>query len=156
MPRLLARAGSLRRIGAEDKKVDSVFIDNAADAHLLAGDRLGPGSPVCGKAYFISNGEPRGVWSLINGILHAGGLPPVTRHISQPMAMCLATMVEAGHTLLRIQREPRLTRFVVRELTAAHWFDISAARRDLGYEPRVSIDDGLRRLGAWLKAQAAR
>ena len=152
VPRLLARAGSLRRIGAEDKKVDSVFIDNAADAHILAGDRLEPGSPICGKAYFISNGEPRGVWTLINGILQAGGLPPVTRRISRPAAMCLATVMEAGYTLFRIRREPRLTRFVVRELTAAHWFDISAARRDLGYEPRVSIDEGLRRLGAWLEA----
>lgn len=156
VPRLLARAGSLRRIGAENKQVDSVFIDNAADAHILAGDRLGPGSPVCGKAYFITNGEPRGVWTLINGILEAGGLPPVMRRISRPAAMCLAAMMEAAYTLFRIQREPRLTRFVVRELTAAHWFDISAAQRDFGYVPRVSIDEGLRRLGVWLRAQAAR
>jgi nucleoside-diphosphate-sugar epimerase len=49
-----------------------------------------------------------------------------------------------------------LTRFVVRELTTAHWFDISAARRDLGYDPRVSIDEGLGILAAWLKANPMR
>jgi len=156
VPRLLARAGSLRRIGALDKKVDSVYIDNAADAHVLAGDRLAAGSPVCGKAYFITNGEPRGVWELINGILRAGGQSPVTRRISRPAAMWLASLMEAGHTLFRIRREPRLTRFVVRELTTAHWFDISAARRDLGYDPRVSIDEGLGILAAWLKANPMR
>ena len=41
-----------------------------------------------------------------------------------------------------------MTRFLARELATAHWFDISAARRDLGFEPAVSIDEGLRRLAS--------
>ena len=44
-----------------------------------------------------------------------------------------------------------MTRFVARELATAHWFDLTAARRDLGYTPRVSIDDGLNLLKAWFK-----
>jgi 2-alkyl-3-oxoalkanoate reductase len=43
--------------------------------------------------------------------------------------------------------EPPMTRFLLRELTTAHWFNIGAARRDLAYEPKVSIADGLQRLG---------
>jgi len=153
VPRILQRAGSLRRIGAEDKKVDSVYIDNAADAHILAADRLDVGSHVAGRAYFISNDEPRGVWKLINGILKAGGLPPVERRLSRTAAMGAAAVMEAVYRVLGIASEPPLTRFVVRELTTAHWFDISAARRDLGYVPRVSIDEGLGRLAAWLRRQ---
>ncbi|NBO93229.1 MAG: hypothetical protein EBV06_13100, partial [Planctomycetia bacterium] len=52
--------------------------------------------------------------------------------------------------------EPPMTRFVARELATSHWFDLTAARRDLGYEPRVSIAEGLERLRKWLKSQSDR
>ena len=39
-----------------------------------------------------------------------------------------------------------MTRFVADQLSTSHWYDITAARRDLGYDPKVSIEDGLRRL----------
>ena len=73
VPRILARgrAGRLRRIGRANKLIDSIYIDNAADAHLLAADRLAPGSPVAGKAYFISNGEP--IAAVGSGQSHSGG-----------------------------------------------------------------------------------
>jgi nucleoside-diphosphate-sugar epimerase len=150
VPRLLARAraGRLRRIGWESKKIDSVYIDNAADAHLLAADRLAPGSAVAGKAYFITNGEPMPLWDLVNGILHAAGLPPVRRVLPTRVAYAAASLLEGVCAVLPGEPEPPLTRFVVRELTTAHWFDISAARRDLGYQPAVSIAEGLRRLAA--------
>ena len=41
--------------------------------------------------------------------------------------------------------------FVANELATSHWFDISAAKRDLGYSPRVSINEGLKTLEEWLK-----
>ncbi len=152
VPRIIKRADKLRRIGNVDKKVDCIYIDNAADAHLLACDRLGPGAAVCGKAYFVSQGEPRGLWELVNGILAAAGKPPVTRSVPYGAAMTAAIIFETLHAVLRIRREPPMTRFLVRELSTAHWFDISAARRDLGYEPTVSIDEGLKQLGKWLRS----
>src|SRR5205085_5140396 len=83
IPRLIARAraGKLRQIGDGTNKVDVTYVDNAAAAHLLAADRLTPGSPVAGKAYFISQGEPVLVWPFINRILALAGLPAVTRRI---------------------------------------------------------------------------
>jgi nucleoside-diphosphate-sugar epimerase len=48
--------------------------------------------------------------------------------------------------MLRLSSEPPMTRFVAKELATAHWFDLSAARTDLGYHPRVSIEEGLRLL----------
>ena len=148
--RILERGPSLRRIGRSNPKVDSVYIDNAADAHVLAADRLAPGGPIAGRAYFITNGEPMPVWDLINAILAAGGKPPVTRTVPRWLARFAATVLETGYRLSNRREEPRLTRFVVEELCAAHWFDISAARRDLGYAPTVSIAEGLRRLTASL------
>lgn len=151
VPRILERSAHLRRIGRENKLIDTVYIDNAADAHLLAADRLSTDASCAGKAYFITNGEPRPTWDIVNAILAAGGKPSVTRIISRRVAMAVATLMEFAYRSLRIQSEPRLTRFVVEELSSAHWFDISAARRDLGYEPQVSIDEGLDRLRAYLQ-----
>ncbi|NIP17840.1 MAG: hypothetical protein GWM87_06560 [Xanthomonadales bacterium] len=54
--------------------------------------------------------------------------------------------LETAWKLLRIKNEPPLTRWSAEQLSTAHWYDISAARRDLGYEPLVSIADGLRLL----------
>ena len=155
VPRILARARQLRRIGGINKKIDSVYIDNAAEAHLLAAERLRPGSPIGGKAYFISNGEPRGLWDLVNRILAAGDQPPVTRNVPKIFAFLGARCAEWTYSLLGLDGEPKLTRFVAKELTTAHWFDISAARRDLGYQPRVSVDEGLARLRGWLHGEGA-
>jgi len=151
VPRILQRASSLRRIGGTNKKIDSVYIDNAADAHLCAADRLAPDAACAGKAYFITNGEPWPLWDLVNAILAAGGKPPVTKSVPKGVALSVATMLELIYGALRIKREPRLTRFVVHELSTAHWFDISAARRDLGYEPQISVEAGLKRLADWLR-----
>jgi nucleoside-diphosphate-sugar epimerase len=153
IPRIIARAssGRLRRIGRYSKLVDTVYIDNAANAHLLAADHLTPGSPIAGKAYFISQGEPLPLWDLINRILDAAGLPPVTRSVPVSVAYALGALCEAAYSALRKQSEPPMTRFLAKELSTAHWFDIAAARRDLGYQPAVSVDEGLRRLREWFQ-----
>ncbi len=148
LPRLAARAraGQLRRIGRQRKLIDTLHVDNAAEAHWLAAERLTPGSPLAGRAYFISQGEPREIWEMINALLAAAGAPPVQRSIPKSLAILLAWGCETVHRVTRNPNEPRLTRFVVQELCTAHWFDIGAARRDLGYQPGVTIADGLRRL----------
>lgn len=154
VPRILAqgRKRQLRIIGRGDNRVDTTYIDNAADAHLCALDALmRTPSAAAGKAYFISNGEPVVLWDIINGILAAGGLPPLRRGVSKPVALAAAGAMEILHRALRRPGEPRLTRFVVHELASTHYFDISAARRDLGYAPRVSLAEGLQRLRAALR-----
>lgn len=157
VPRILARgrAGKLRRIGSRPCLVDTVYVDNAARAHLLAADRLTPGSPVAGKAYFISNGEPLPLWEMVDRILAAGGLPPVEKSIPPWLAYAAGALCERLWGLFGLTGEPPMTRFVARELATAHWFDISAARRDLGYEPQVSVAEGLERLRIWLARDRA-
>ena len=148
LPRLVARAraGQLARIGSRPNLIDTVYVDNAANAHLLAAEKLSPGSPVAGKVYFISQGEPVPMWEMVNRLLRAAGAPPVTRTVPVWLALTLACVFETAHKIAGNPGEPRLTRFVVHELSTAHWFDISAARRDLGYAPRVSIAEGLEML----------
>ncbi|HEY6837168.1 MAG TPA: NAD-dependent epimerase/dehydratase family protein [Geobacteraceae bacterium] len=154
VPRIVARgrAGRLRRVGARPCVVDSVYVDNAARAHLLAAERLSPGAPPAGKAYFISNGEPLPLWELVNRILACAGVPPVTKTISPQAAYAAGWLLEKLYGALRLSGEPLMTRFLARELATSHWFDIGAARRDFGYVPEVSVDEGLGRLREWLRS----
>jgi len=155
VPQLVARAraGQLRFVGDGSNLVDTVYIDNAVDAHLLAADCLAPGAPCAGRPYFISNGQPWPMKKIINGILVAAGLPPEERTVPLKAALVAGAVFENLYKLFPTRGGPRMTRFVARNFATAHWFDISAARRDLGYEPRISIEEGLARLRAWFDSR---
>lgn len=117
---------------------------------LLNVERCAP-CPVAGRAYFITNGEPVVLWDWINGLLHALGEPPVAKKVPLPVATALGALCEAAWRLLRLRGEPPMTRFVAAELAKDHWFSIAAARRDLGYSPRISMAAGTAELVALLK-----
>ena len=156
IPRIInrARTGKLRRIGSRPVKVDATYVDNAADAHILAADKLEIGSRVAGKAYFISNDEPVDLWPFIDRILASAGLPPITRRVSAWKARLAGTVVEWIYKALRLPGEPAMTRFVAYQMSTAHWYDITAAKRDLGYVPKVTVEEGLRRIEQYFKANA--
>jgi nucleoside-diphosphate-sugar epimerase len=154
IPRLLQRAhsGRLRRVGDGANLVDITYVENAAQAHLLAADALAmPDSPAAGKAYFISQGEPVNCWQWIDEILALAGLPPVRKSISFNAAWRFGAVCETVYRVMGLSGEPPMTRFLAAQLARSHWFDISAARRDLGYSPRVSTEEGMRQLGVWLR-----
>lgn len=155
LPRIVARAraGRLRFVGTERKRIDVVYVDNAAQAHLDALDRVAPGAPCAGRAYFISQGVPVFADDMINALLRACGLPPETRRVPYGVAFAAGALLEAVYGLLRIEAEPPMTRFVAEQLATAHWYDISAARRDLGYSPMISTEEGLLRLARWWRDQ---
>ncbi len=150
IPRLLARArsGRLRRIGDGSNLVDVVYVENAAEAHLQAADAMTPGSPVAGRAYFISQGEPVNCWQWIDEILALAGLPPVRKSISLSAAWKLGAVFETVYKLLRLKAEAPMTRFLAAQLGTTHYFDVTRAREDFGYTPRVSTEEGMRRLAA--------
>lgn len=157
VPRILdrRRRGKLRFVGDGTNRIDATYIDNAAAAHLDALDHLAPGAPCSGRAYFIANDEPIETRALINGICEAGGLPPVDRTIPPGVAWAAGGLLELVWRVLGRDDEPMMTRFVARQLATEHFYDLSAARRDLGYHPRVSTAEGLRRLRAHLSGDDA-
>jgi 2-alkyl-3-oxoalkanoate reductase len=152
LPRLVerARAGRLALVGDGDHLVDTTYFDNAAQAHFDAFEHLRPGAACAGRAYFISNGEPRTMRETVNALLAAAGAPPVTRSIPFAVAYAAGIACEGLWHALPLRGEPPMTRFLAEQLATSHWYDMAPARRDFGYAPRVSFDEGLRRLArAW-------
>lgn len=152
VPRIVdrARRGKLKKVGGGDAVVDSVYIDDAARAHLLACEALDGDGVAAGKVYFITQGEPAEVGELIDGIVEAAGLDPIEANVPAKVAYGMGWVFETLYKLFRKKEEPLMTRFVAKQLSTDHYFDISAARCDLGYEPEYTIDEGLEKLGEWL------
>jgi nucleoside-diphosphate-sugar epimerase len=151
-PRIIerARAGRLRLVGKQSKLVDSTYVDNATLAHILAAEALETNTNCAGKAYFISNDEPIPMKELINRILATANLPPVTKTIPTQLAYTIGIMMEFVYKIFNLQDEPIMTRFIAKQLSCAHWYDLTAAKNDLGYQAKVTIDEGMERLKASL------
>ena len=150
VPRIIerARSGRARFVGDGSTIVDTTFIDNAAAAHLAAYDRLEVGSPISGKAYFVAQDEPRPIREIINDILTAVGVEPITKTIPFRAAWVAGLVAETVYRVVRPNEEPPMTRFLAEQLATAHWYDLTAARRDLDYAPGVTFAEGLDRLAA--------
>ncbi len=152
VPRVIERAsmGKLKLVGNGDNKVDSCYIDNAALAHIQALTALETNPNANGRAYFISNDEPIEMKRLLNQILTAANLPAVTKTVPVGLAFAVGAVLETIYRLLGRQEEPIMTRFVARQLSTHHWFDLSAAKKELNYSPAVSISKGMELLAASL------
>lgn len=151
VPRVIqgALAGRLAVVGEGTNRVDLTWVENAARAHLQAASAMA-GGRAGGRAYFISNGEPVELWTWVKAFLAALELPPLTRQVPLKKALRAAGALETTWRLLGLAGEPPLTRFAAVQMATSHWFDISAARRDLGYDPeRVPMAEATARLVAW-------
>jgi nucleoside-diphosphate-sugar epimerase len=150
LPRLVARAqaGRLRFVGDGRNRIDTTYIDNAAQAHFDAFDHLAPGAACAGKAYFISNGEPMAVREIVNALLRAAGAPEVDKTLPFGAAYAIGAVCEGLWSALRLSGEPPMTRFLAEQLSTTHWYSMAPATRDFGYVPRVTVAEGLERLAA--------
>lgn len=144
-----ARSGRLALVGGGRALVDTTYIDNAVDAMVAALDAVAPGATCSGRAYVISNGEPRMIRELVEGICGAAGVAFAPRDVSLRAGRAVGAVVERVWPLIRPGEEPPLTQFLAEQLGTAHWFDPRPASDDLAWTPTVSIDEGLARLAAW-------
>jgi nucleoside-diphosphate-sugar epimerase len=145
-----ARQGRLVMVGSGNALVDSTYIDNAISAHIAALDAIAPGARCSGKAYVISNGEPRTVNELMSRICLAAGVEFSPKHVPAVIARSIGSVVERIWPLIR-KDEPPITRFVAEQLGTAHWFDQRPAQEDLNWKPQVSLDEGFARLAKWFQ-----
>ena len=145
MPRVVTRAkqGALKRVGTGTNLIDIVHVEHAATAHVLALEKLlVKDSAVNGQAFFITDGQPVACWEWITAILNCAQVKVPEGAISYKMAYRIGAMLETLYTVLRIPREPRMTRFVAAQLALDHYFSIDKARRLLGYDPQPNPRSG--------------
>jgi nucleoside-diphosphate-sugar epimerase len=154
LPRLMVKAarGSLALPGG-DKLIDTIYVENAASAHLLALSGIQQEGPCCGRTYFISNDEPMPQADIIRGLLRAAGMNPEIKTVSPSVAKAAGTIVQTAWKVLGIKSEPPVTKWAAEQLSTAHWYNIAAAKRDLGYQPAISIQEGLKLLQEHMQKQ---
>lgn len=150
LPAILSRAreGKLKfRVGLGEKKLsDFTYVTNVVDAMLAADERLVPGSPVAGQAYFITNGEPMSFWDFVAQVLPPLGYKPPQLAIPRAVAYAAAAVREAFDTYVRggtLNAEEGLSRFAIRYICSHHYFSHARATRELGYTPRVRMAEGI-------------
>ncbi|MDH3260173.1 MAG: NAD-dependent epimerase/dehydratase family protein [Acidimicrobiia bacterium] len=144
-----ARAGRLVIVGSGASLIDTIYVDNAADA-LVAGLDRAP--LVGGRALVVTNGQPRPVRELINRIVIAAGLEPPRFKVPYRLARTGGLAAEQIWELLGREDDPPMTGFVAEQLSTAHWFDQRETREALGWEPAVTLAEGFRRLQEWFAA----
>ncbi|MCJ7820008.1 MAG: NAD-dependent epimerase/dehydratase family protein [Bacteroidales bacterium] len=143
-----ARSGKLRRPGKKDYLIDITYIDNFIDAQLLALKKMGESREVCGRAFFITNGEPIKTWEFITATIESAGIQVVHKSLPRSVALFAAWLMELFYRISGKNEEPMITRFIVKELSTHHWFNISAAKNELGYSCRVHFREGMERISS--------
>lgn len=156
-PRIIhkARQGKLRIVGDGENLVDIIYVENAAKAHVQAMEKLSPGSPVCGQAYFLGQERPVKIWEFINNILGQMQIAPPVKNVDYQTAFRLGRFFEFLWRLLGIKKpDPPMTRFVAMNLGTHHYFSHQKAKKDFGFHPEISIEEGLRRTFAHKETMA--
>lgn len=140
------KLGKLQMIGDGENLVDIIYVENASKAHVQAFEHLTPGSRVCGEAYFLGQERPVKLWDFINQVLGLAKVEPVIRSVGLESAYRQGWLFEKTFKLAGIQRPaPPMTRFVAINFGKSHYFSHEKAKRDFGFSPVVSIEEGLQR-----------
>jgi 2-alkyl-3-oxoalkanoate reductase len=147
LPRLRKKSqkNSLVQIGDAKNLVDTIYVENAAWAHLLALQSLLDSDKFSGKSYFLGQKSPVFLWDFIYNLLSACGETPIKRKISLRLSYFLGSLYEFIYKTIPwlAKKEPPLTRFVALQLTHSHYFSHSNIIKDLGFSPKVTTKEGL-------------
>lgn len=154
IPRLIdrGRKKKLKVVGGGSNLVDISYVDNVASAHILAAKNLLSTGEAIGKAYFIGQERPVELWQWINDLFKHLNIPKVKRSVSFPLAYGVGQILEVIHAVFLPSREPAMTRFLAQQLGKSHYFSHERATSDFGYQPKITIEEGMERLLHWLKA----
>ncbi|KAF9437092.1 erg26, C-3 sterol dehydrogenase [Entomortierella beljakovae] len=137
------------QIGDNSGLFDWTYVENVAYSHVLAAQKLLPGSPVAGQAFFITNGTPVPFWNHPRALMAekkvvAPYLIVINFHVALVIAF-LSEMASIIKKLLGKEAKEGFTRVRVRYIAYNRYFNITKAKTLLGYEPVVSYKEGVKR-----------
>ena len=148
-----ARAGRLALVGTGAALIDTSYVANAAAAIVAGLDRC---VDVSGRAFVVSNGEPRTIAEIIARVCRAAGIDAAPHRIPYPLAWAVGATLDSLSGPLRragIHGDPPISRFLAEQLGTAHWFDQRHTRAQLHWRPEVGLDEGFTRLQHWFAEQ---
>jgi 3beta-hydroxy-delta5-steroid dehydrogenase/steroid delta-isomerase len=138
-------------LGSPQAVMDNVHADNLAHAEILAAEHLVPGSPVAGKGYFISDDDPQNLYlwfkPLCEGLGHKYPLFSVPAGLLHPIMVVWQYL----HFKVGLPR-PALTPMQLHIATSTYFASMDDARKDFGYEPILSTEDGMKACIEYCKA----
>ena len=148
IPRLIdrGRRGTLKIVGDGRNRVDITYVENGARAHLLAARSLHRSSSISGKAYFIGQERPVYLWEWVNDLYRELGIEPLEKKVDRTTAYLAGWLLELVHRLAGLKKEPAMTRFLALQLGCSHYFSHQRAKKDFGYVPLITIEEGKKRL----------
>jgi nucleoside-diphosphate-sugar epimerase len=147
MPRVIEalRAGRVPIIGSGTNFLNIVYASDVAEAAVLAAAH--PGAH--GQAYNVSSEGEVTQAQLLSTLTDALSLPRISRHVPYRLASRWAFVLEAWGRLLRRRQPPTITRKAVSLISRSTGFSTERARTQLGWQPRVLIQEGVRRTLDW-------
>ncbi len=147
-----AKAGRLATIGSGLALIDTTYVTNAADAIVTA---LGRAPELAGRAFVVTNGEPRPVAEMVGRILRAAGLEYPSLRVPYRVAKSGGAAVERIWAATERDDDPPMTSFLAEQLATAHWFDQRETREALDWKPAVNLAEGFQHLAAWFEEHNA-
>lgn len=152
-PKLLPRiVGKLKDdkfmfVGHANNKMNIVYIDNLIDAVIAAGEK----EIAIGSVYNVTNDTDIDIKTFISRVADTWGIKMPAKHIPKNLAYFLCDVIEGGARLLKSPEAPFITKTRLKFLSLNLDFDIEKTKAELGYAPRVSIEEGLRRTRDWME-----
>ncbi|CAL1530907.1 unnamed protein product [Lymnaea stagnalis] len=143
----MARKGKMKFIIGDGKNVvDFTYVGNVVHGHVLAAEHLNPGSPVCGKAYHITNAEPIFFWTFMTRLLTGLGYPAPHIHLPYTLLYILALIMQFVAWVLSPITiiSPSLSPMKVALAGTDHFYSCERAKQDMGYKPVFTLDQGLK------------
>ncbi|KAK4537131.1 hypothetical protein CDCA_CDCA11G3156 [Cyanidium caldarium] len=154
-----ARRGRMKFvIGSGRNLMDWTYVGNVVQAHVLAADTMMRSTRgaqrLSGRAYFITNNEPRPFWGFMGDVLEGLGYP--RPHIHLPFALVyplswLVSVLAVALAVVGIRLDTDFTPSRILLATCERRMRCAAAERDFGYRPQVKMDEALRRTVAWFR-----
>ena len=146
----LAESGRVPLINRGASSVDLTYIDNVVDAIVLC---IHAKNSCLGKVYNITNGESMSVKTMLDTLFSALDLKICYRNLPYSVVYTAASILETSYKILGRTEEPVLTKYGVGLMSRSQTLNIDTARAELGYQPKITIADGMRIYAKWWKKE---
>lgn len=150
IPRLIRanQKGMIPLIDQGQHLMDLTYVDNVVDALLLC--MTSPESTL-GEKYNITNGERVTFKEVIESLFAKLGQQVHWKQMAYKQAFTIASLLEAVSKTILFHKEPILTKYTVSVLSRSQTLNIEKAKRELQYEPRISVQEGINQFVEWWK-----